>query len=99
MLCVHAGTTYLVVLAFARPGTAAPVLLPGLLPDRLVPPASKLPRVGRTRVGGGALTKSANEPALPAPELLLRCADDARLPLATDDDGVLLCTGSVGVAS
>src|SRR6266702_175477 len=82
------------------PALLLPATLPGVLPDRLVPPASKLPRVGRTRLGGGALTKSANEPALPVPEPLLRCADDAPLlliPETTEGDGVL-CTGSVGVA-
>jgi len=73
-----------------------PAALPGLLPDRLAPPASKLPRVGRVRLGGGALTKSANELVLPAPELLLRCPDDARLPGMTEGGG-MLCTGSVGV--
>lgn len=72
-----------------------PAALPELLPVLVEPPASKLPRVRRARWGGGALTKSAKDPALPAPADLLRWLEDVLL-LVMGEEGGMLCTGSAG---
>ena len=79
------------------PALLLPAALPELLPVLVEPPASKLPRVRRERRGGGALTKSAKDPALPAPADLPRWAEDT-LPLVTVGGDEILCTGSAGVA-
>jgi hypothetical protein len=79
------------------PALLLPATLPELLPVLVESPASKLPRVRRGRRGGGALTKSAKDPALPAPADLLRWVEDA-LPLVMVGGDEMLCTGSVGVA-
>jgi hypothetical protein len=68
-----------------------------VLPLLVVPPASKLPRVRRERRGGGALTKSAKEPVLPAPAPLLRWAEVA-LPFVTAEGEGMVCTGNGGGA-
>ncbi len=59
----------------SSPSLGPVLLLPAALPELLAVLellASKLPRVRRARRGGGALTKSAKDPALPAPVDLLR---------------------------
>jgi hypothetical protein len=60
----------------SSPSLGPVLLLPAALPELLAvlvePPASKLPRVRRERRGGGALTKSAKDPVLPAPPDLLQ---------------------------
>ena len=72
----------------SSPSLGPVLLVPAALPEVLAvlvePPASKLPRVRRERRGGGALTKSAKDPALPG--VLLRCAEGEGM----------LCTGSGG---
>jgi hypothetical protein len=79
------------------PVLVLPAALPELLPVLVESLASKLPRVRRGRRGGGALTKSAKDPALPTPADLLRWAEDT-LPLVMVGGDEMLCTGSAGGA-
>ena len=64
-----------------------PAALPEVLPVLVEPPASKLPRVRRERRGGGALTKSAKDPALPGVDLL-RCAEGEGILCTCSGGGV-----------